>query len=943
MSLALIAALPFLGALLPGLMIRAGRNACAAATGSVTLLALVLLALQAPAVLRGEVVQTRIEWLPALGLNANFFLDGLGLMFAGLILGIGLLIILYARFYLAKSDPMGQFFTYLLLFQGAIVGIVLSDNILLLLIFWELTSLSSFLLIGYWKHLPEGRQGARMALAVTGGGGLAMIAGMLILGQIAGSYDLTVILQNKDIIQASPYYLPALILILIGAFTKSAQFPFHFWLPHAMAAPTPVSAYLHSATMVKAGIFLMARMWPVLSGTFEWFVIVTFTGLITMVMAAKIALYKDDLKALLAFSTVSHLGLITMLLGFGTPEAATVAIFHILNHAVFKAALFMTAGIVDHETHTRDLRRLGGLRTLMPVTFAIAAIASLSMAGIPPLNGFLSKEMMLEEAAHVGWPNPWLIGILATLGALLSVAYSFRFLVHGFFGPVRDDYPHKPHDPAFGLWAAPALLAALVVLVGLMPNLMLGWLLNPAASATTGRGIFSNIYHWHGLDAAALWMSLAAVGGGLVLLGAYPRLRALWDATPRPEAKRIFDGVVEPLAEASRTITGILHNGRFSRSMVLAVLTTAVLSLFAFLTATPHLAGTRAMLPVDPVVLGLWLVLVIAAVATPFLHRNRLVALILTGVVGLLIAPLFAFFSAPDLALTQLSVEVVTLLLMLLALNFLPKETPVESRLPRRLRDAAFAGIAGLGIGGLAYAMMTRAPAFDPISAFHWAQSKPGAGGTNAVNTIIVDFRGYDTFGEIIVLGIAALVIYALSEALLRDPAVTARLGTLPKSVEAADRHPMMLVVATRLLLPMAMMVGVYIYLRGHNLPGGGFVAGLVFSIAYLMQYMASGYDWSHSRQRYDHHVLIGWGVLIAALSGVGAWAFGLPFLTSGFAYVHLEPLEEFELATAAIFDLGVFLCVLGAVLLALASLSRLALRTGEGPNTTAHDLEEAR
>ncbi|MBA4325561.1 MAG: monovalent cation/H+ antiporter subunit A [Rhodobacter sp.] len=943
MSLALIAALPFLGALLPGLMIRAGRNACAAATGSVTLLALILLALQAPAVLRGEVVQTRIEWLPALGLNANFFLDGLGLMFAGLILGIGLLIIIYARFYLAKSDPMGQFFTYLLLFQGAMVGIVLSDNILLLLIFWELTSLSSFLLIGYWKHLPEGRQGARMALAVTGGGGLAMIAGMLILGNIAGSFDLTVILQNKEAIQASPLYLPALILILIGAFTKSAQFPFHFWLPHAMAAPTPVSAYLHSATMVKAGIFLMARMWPVLSGTFEWFVIVTSVGLITMVMAAKIALFKDDLKALLAFSTVSHLGLITMLLGFGTPEAATVAIFHILVHATFKAALFMTAGIVDHEAHTRDLRRLGGLRKLMPVTFAIAAVASLSMAGIPPLNGFLSKELMLQEAATVAWPNAWLVGILATLGALFSVAYSFRFLVHGFLGPVRDDYPHKPHDPGFGLWAAPALLAVLVVLIGLMPNLMVGWLLDPAASATTGRGIFTNIYHWHGLDAAALWMSLAAIGGGLALLGAYPRLRALWDATPRPEAKRIFDAIIEPLAEAARQLTDSLHNGRFSRSMVVAVVGIAALALLAFLTATPHAPSTRPLLPIDPVVLGLWLVIVIAALATLLLHRRRLVALLLTGIVGLLIAPMFALFSAPDLALTQLSVEVVTLLLMLLALNFLPKETPVESRPIRKLRDAALAGLAGLGIGGLAYAMMTRDPAFDPISAFHWAQSKPGAGGTNAVNTIIVDFRGYDTYGEIIVLGIAALVIFALSEALLRNPAVTARLAVQPRGRESGDRHPMMLVVATRLLLPMAMMVGVYLYLRGHNMPGGGFVAGLVFAIAYLMQYMASGYDWSHARQRYDHHVLIGWGVLIASLSGVGAWAFGLPFLTSGFEYVNLWPLEQFELATAAIFDLGVFLCVLGAILLALASLSRLALRTGEGPNVTAHDLEESR
>jgi multicomponent K+:H+ antiporter subunit A len=277
---------------------------------------------------------------------------------------------------------------------------------------------------------------------------------------------------------------------------------------------------------------------------------------------------------------------------------------------------------------------------------------------------------------------------------------------------------------------------------------------------------------------------------------------------------------------------------------------------------------------------------------------------------------------------------------MLLALNFLPKETPQESRPARHWRDAILAGGAGLGIGSLAYAMLTRAPAFDPISAFHLAQSKPGAGGTNAVNTIIVDFRGYDTFGEIIVLGIAALVIYALSRTLLQNQEVGRRLSSQEHDQESGDRHPMMLVVSTRLLLPMAMMVGVFIYLRGHNLPGGGFVAGLVFAIAYLMQYMASGYTWSHNRQRYDHHALIGWGVFIAALAGIGPWAFGLPFLTSGYEYVHLWPLEEFELATAAIFDLGVFLCVLGAVLLALASLSRLALRTGESSNTRAYDIE---
>ncbi len=942
MSLALIAALPFLGALLPGLMIRAGRTACATATGSVTALALLLLALHAPAVLRGEVIQTRIDWLPALGLNATFFLDGLGLLFAGLILGIGLLIILYARFYLAKSDPMGQFYTYLLLFQGAMVGIVLSDNILLLLIFWELTSLSSFLLIGYWKHLPEGRQGARMALAVTGGGGLAMIAGMLILGNIVGSYDLTVILENKDLIQASPLYLPALILILLGAFTKSAQFPFHFWLPHAMAAPTPVSAYLHSATMVKAGLFLMARMWPVFAGTPEWFWIVSTAGLVTMVMAAKIAFFKDDLKALLAFSTVSHLGLITMLLGFGTKAAATVAVFHIINHATFKAALFMSAGIVDHEAHTRDLRRLGGLRTLMPITFGIVVLASLSMAGIPPLNGFLSKELMLEEAAHTQWLTPWAMGVLATIGAMFSVAYSFRFLAHGFLGPVRQDYPHTPHDPGFGLWAAPALLATLVVVIGLVPMTAAAWLVDAAASAVTGETVQVEIKHWHGLYAPALWMSLAAIGGGLMLLGSYPRLRALWDATPRPDAKRIFDGIIEPFAALSRTVTEGLHNGGFARSLVLAVLAIAGAAWWAF-SGGSYLAGTRPTLPIMPVAATLWAVLMIAAIVTPFLHRNRLVALILTGVVGLLIAPFFMLFSAPDLALTQLSVEVVTILLMLLALHFLPKDTPAESSLPRHLRDAGIAGVAGIGIGGLAYAMMTRAPAFDPISHFHLAQSKPGAGGTNVVNTIIVDFRGYDTFGEIIVLGIAALVIYALSRTLLQSPAVSRHLSALPRQQESGDRHPMMLVVSTRLLLPMAMMVGVYIYLRGHNMPGGGFVAGLVFAIAYLMQYMASGYAWSHARQRYDHHALIGWGVLIASLAGIGPWVFGLPFLTSGYEYVDLWPLEKFELATAAIFDLGVFLCVLGAVLLALASLSRLAQRTGEGSNTRAYDIEGGR
>ncbi len=929
MSLALLAALPFVGALLPGLMIRAGRNACASVTGAVTALALVMLLVEAPAVLRGEIVQTRIAWLPALGLHANFLLDGLGLLFAGLILGIGLLIILYARFYLAKSDPMGQFYTYLMLFQGAMLGIVLSDNILLLLIFWELTSLSSFLLIGYWRHLPEGRQGARMALAVTGMGGLAMIAGMLILGDIAGSYDISAILTQGEAIRASEWYLPALVLILLGAFTKSAQFPFHFWLPHAMAAPTPVSAYLHSATMVKAGLFLMARLWPVLSGTPEWTAIVATAGLVTMVLGALIALFKHDLKALLAFSTVSHLGLITFCLGLGTREGAVVAVFHIINHATFKAALFMTAGIVDHEAQTRDIRRLGGLRQLMPLTFAIAAVAALSMAGIPLLNGFLSKEMMLEEAARAGS----LTALFAGLGALLSVAYSLRYIAHVFLGPVRSDYPHAPHDPGAGLWAAPALLTVLVVLIGVMPQTIAGDLVAVGSGAVVGGGLPDYALKiWHGVT-PALWLSIAALAGGALLLALHARAQAAWDAAPRPEAKAIFDALVEAVASLCRAVTEALHDGALTR--YLAIFTVAILAagLGAFLTG-PHAAGTRALLPVPPLPLIGWVLLVGATAALVARHRSRILALVLIGVVGLMVSGGFVFLSAPDLALTQITVEVVTIILLLLALNFLPKATPQDSGTGRRLRDGAIALAAGGAVAALCYALMTRDLAMPAISDFHLAQSKPGGGGTNVVNVILVDFRGFDTFGEIIVLGVAALCIFALTEALFAGPAARRLASWTPDTARAGDRHPLMLVVATRVMMPLALLVGVYIFLRGHNEPGGGFIAGLVVSIALVMQYMASGFAWAQARQRVDFHGWIAAGVIIAGLTGVGAWFAGRPFLTSDYGYFRIPPLEEFELATAMAFDVGVFLTVVGSVMLALASLSRIGLRAGETVNT---------
>ena len=944
MPLILIVLLPFLGAALAGVMIRGGRSAAALSAGAATLAAFVGLMLHAPAVLRGEVVTWRLDWLPAIGLNANFMLDGLGLLFGGLILGIGLLIILYARFYLDRDDPMGRFLGFLLLFQGAMLGIVLCDNILMMLVFWELTSLSSFLLIGYWSHLPDSRRGARMALAVTGLGGLALIGGLLILGQIAGSHDLTVILTRRDLIQADPLYLPALILILLGCFTKSAQFPFHFWLPQAMAAPTPVSAYLHSATMVKAGLFLMARLWPVLAGTEAWFAIVATAGLITMVLGAAVALFRDDLKALLAYSTVSHLGLVTMLLGFGTESAALVAVFHILNHATFKATLFLTAGIIDHETGTRDIRALGGLRRVMPVTFVVGTLAALSMAGVPFLNGFLSKEMMLEEVAHTHWAgSPLLLSAVVTLAALLSAAYSFRLVAHVFFGPPRHDPSYPPHDPGPGLWLPPALLAFLVVVIGLFPAAIAGGLVASAAQAVTGAAAppGTTLKLWHGLTPAIL-MSALALAGGLVVLRAHVRLDRLWRRIPWPEAKAIFDAILGASVACARRHTAGLTNGsmpRYAGVFLLSVLAAGALAWTTGLAPVP----ARPLSPVTPIDIVGWLMLVTATLAVLRHHHDRFLALILVSVVGIVVSLIFIVFSAVDLALTQLLVEVVTVILLLLALDFLPRHTPREGPARLHLRDGAIALALGAGAAWLTYAIQTSGFAFDSIAAYHLANAKTLGGGYNVVNVILVDFRGFDTYGEIIVLGIAALVIYAMTEALMASRAGRRLIDRPVDPGEAGDRHPLLMVVATRVMMPIVLMVAVYIFLRGHNAPGGGFIAGLIVAIAYLMQYMASGFEWAAARQRVPYHGLIGAGVLVATLTGVGSWLAGKPFLTSSYGYVDLPVIERFELATASLFDLGVFLCVLGAVMLALDSLSRMAHRRGERPSQHAMDVDPSR
>ncbi len=927
MPLMLLMVLPFAAALMLALGARGGRRMHVGIAAGASAAGFALLLLAAPAVLAGTPLTARIAWIPALGLDLSLWLDPLGLLFAGLILGIGLLVVIYAQGYLAKAEPTGRFLSFLMLFQGAMIGIALSNNILLMLIFWELTSLSSFLLIGFWRDRADARQGARMALAVTGGGGLALIAGMLLLGQAAGSYELATILTRGAVVQASPLYPAILTLVLLGAFTKSAQFPFHFWLPHAMAAPTPVSAYLHSATMVKAGVFLLARLWPVLAGSDLWFYLVASTGLVTMIFGAGVALFRNDLKAILAYSTISQLGLMVMLLGFGTPAAATAAVFHILNHAAFKAALFMNAGIVDHETGTRDIRRLGGLAALMPLTATLGTLAVAAMAGLPPLGGFISKEMMLEQSLHAAHDGrSWLVPLLATIAATLSVAYSLRYATAQFFGPRATGDVAAPHDPGMAM-IGPSIVLVLVALgFGLLPMTIAGPLVRAATGAVIGGTPPAlDLALWHGINPALGMSALAVVIGALLLWRRAPVARWL-DGRRTLDAKRLFDGAMAVIVARSRDASLAIHAPSLQRYLFMLFVVAVLFGIDAALTPGGQPAGTRATLPASPVAIVAWFALVVATCIVVAMQRQRFLALVFISVIGLVIALAFVHLSAPDLALTQIAVEVVTILLMLLALHLLPKVPPQLSSLPRRSRDALLAAVAGIGTGWAAWAVMTR-DLRDTVSSFHWANSYPGGGGTNVVNVTLVDFRAFDTLGEIIVLGIAGLAIYALLEPAARGTAGRRLREWRHDMPHSPERHPMMFVMATRLLLPLAMLVGLYIFLRGHNQPGGGFIAALVVSIAILLQYLASGFDWTDDRRRIGEHPLIAFGVLIAVATGLGSLVFGARFLTSSFGYFHIPLVGEVELATAMFFDTGVACVVVGAVMMALAQLSHVAQR----------------
>jgi multicomponent Na+:H+ antiporter subunit A len=709
-------------------------------------------------VTRGEAWVQSWTWIEGLGIRLSFRLDGLSLLFALLVTGIGALVLIYAGSYFRGDARLPRFYAAILFFMGAMLGLVLADDAVSLFVFWELTSVSSYILIGFNHEKEESRAAALQALFVTGGGGLALLAGLLLLGQVAGTTQLSALEGRAAMIQTSVYYLPILLLVLAGAFTKSAQFPFHFWLPGAMAAPSPVSAYLHSATMVKAGIYLLARLNPALGGTDEWHYIIMLSGTLTLVIGAVLAYGQTDLKRLLAFTTVSGLGTLTLLVGISTELSAQAAMVFLLVHALYKAALFLGVGTLDHEAGSRDLGVLGGIARAMPLTAAAVLVSAVAMAGLPPLFGFVAKEFFYEaktEAEHAG---P-LVTTLSFVGSAFVAAAAGLVGWRAFYGPKRGETPRSPHEGPPALWIGPVFLASVSVLLSLFPDQLALPLVQPAAVAMHGEHTELVLSTWAGLSPAFV-QSLVMLVLGVALYLAHDRV--IEHAGPlRRLAKwgpaRAYRATLAGLVNLARWQTRLLQGGVLGTYLLIVIGTTVLLVGGVFLSKAgwPEVSVDR--IRAHELLAALAMVAGAVMVARA---RSILFAVASLGVVGYGLALLFMFFGGPDLALTQLAVETLTVILFVLVLRQLPRLRPLSTP-SERTRDILVATAGGLLMTGV---VLATAASYHPASLkTYFAQaSVPLAHGRNVVNVILVDFRALDTLGEITVLAVAALGVLGL-------------------------------------------------------------------------------------------------------------------------------------------------------------------------------------
>ncbi|HLR14631.1 MAG TPA: hydrogen gas-evolving membrane-bound hydrogenase subunit E [Bacillota bacterium] len=714
-----------------------------------------------------QTITNTYNWIPSLHINFDFVLDGLSLLFVLLISGIGALVVLYSVFYLDKTERLSHFYVYLLMFMTAMLGVVLSDNVFVLYTFWEFTSVSSFLLIGYWHFKERSRYGALKSLIITIFGGMSMLGGLIIMSTITNTTSIQGMIAASGALVESSYMPLIIILILLGAFTKSAQFPFHIWLPDAMEAPTPVSAYLHSATMVKAGIYLIARFSPVFVSYDAFFITVTVIGILTLCWGSYMAVRQTDLKAILAYSTISQLGMITAMFGFGTEIAIFAAVFHILNHATFKGSLFMVAGIVDVQTGTRDIRKLGGLFTFMPIAATLAVLGTFSMAGapLPFLNGFYSKELFFDASTQgMQWGSNFfttMIPYLAVIGSIFTFVYSM-YLFFGVFGGKKaaNTLPVQPKEAPVGMLLSPFILIVGVVVIALMPQLFNKGLLTHASSAVFGSSFSDPIQFWHGLNTPFI-MSLMVVALGTLLVLTRKKWAAIYQVLPgKLSFNRVYDGLIRRIDKTSAQITNTYMNG--SVRVYMSIIIGAMFMLtFVFMYVTKGFTiSFDNVAPVTALEMTIVMVIIIAAIATLFMNHN-VAAILVLGIVGYSVAMLFVLYRAPDLALTQLVIETVTVVLFLLCFYHFPK-------LKKRTESVGTKSMnlfISIGFGTLMAMIGITAHStdwFDKISDYFIETSLPEGGGSNIVNVILVDMRGVDTLFEITVLGIAGLAIYSL-------------------------------------------------------------------------------------------------------------------------------------------------------------------------------------
>lgn len=906
-----------------------------------------------PSIKDGESMKAVVPWIPSLGVNFTVYLDGLSLLFSLLISGIGALVILYSIFYLNKmKEEIHSFYVYLLLFMGAMLGVVISDNMMVLYGFWELTSISSFLLIAFWHKKEKSKYGALKSMLITVFGGLSMLAGFVLMYVMTGTFSIREVIGQVDMLAGNALFIPAMLLILIGAFTKSAQFPFHIWLPDAMEAPTPVSAYLHSATMVKAGLYLVARFSPIFAGLAEWFWLVSGVGITTLIYGSYRALKQTDLKAILAFSTISQLGLIMSLLGLGSAtafymgtsdslfyaKATMAAIFHLINHAVFKGALFMVVGIVDHETGTRDIRKLGGLMSLMPVTFSIALIGTFSMAGLPPFNGFLSKEMFFTAVLNIMEMGIWnmqtlsiLFPLIAWIASIFTFGYSMILLFKTFTGKAQlEKLEKKPHEAPTGMLISPIVLASLAVVFGLFPNILAYSLIAPAMAAihpkllNSGDHFEVEIQFWHGWT-TEIFMTIGVVLLGIVLFKLHKRYKILnQPVINRISLNQLYDSGLQLLDRWSNRITNTYMTGSI-RHYVIYIFVFLISAVGITMAGPTNISfDSSNYAPMSAYEAIIIAVLLISVIAVPF-AKSRLMAIILTGTAGYMVTLFFVIFRAPDLALTQMVVETVSVALFLLCFYHLPKLKKEVTALRFKLSNFLIA----LGVGTVMTLIALSASSsrsFESISDFFLKESYNLGGGKNVVNVILVDIRGFDTLFEIVVLAIASLGIYALIKLKLDSKEEEKQ----PKQereheypIAAIKSNDVILKTISKPIVVMILIFSLYLFYVGHNKPGGGFIGGLITSGAFVLVAMAYGMKTIQKVMPLDFRNVTAIGLSTALLTGIGSFFFKAPFLSHTFDYFDIPLIGHVELATALLFDLGVYLTVVGITMTIILTIGR--------------------